>query len=119
MAPPPHLVEWLQSHNLDVEEYLPLTVKMGLHTVGPEAFHLMTMEDVDPFQESGATEEQRTNLDAALAKTEKRDFVPAPPEPEKKKKRKKKRSASGASKEELRRLSERLRASIAIRKRLL
>ena len=39
---------------------------MGLHKVGSDVLHLVTLEDLDPWNESKATEEQRSTIESAL-----------------------------------------------------
>ena len=120
MSPPPRIVEWLGKHGLDVEEYLPGAQKMGLHKVSRDVFHLLTLEDVDPWNESGATDEQRGKIEQALSATTDGSRYGATPEEveaenaaaaaaaKRKRKKKVKGKAGPPTKEELRRLAERL-----------
>ena len=95
-----------------VDEYLPIAKRMGLHKVGSDVLHLVTLEDLDPWNESKASDEQRSKIESALmayAKDyeeakEKAAAAPSKEAPSKKKKKKTK------SKDELRlrRLAEKL-----------
>ena len=95
-----------------VDEYLPVTKRMGMHKVGNDVLHLVTLEDLDPWNESKATEEQRGKIESALTayakecEEAKEKAAASPPTKGSSSKKKKKTK----SKDELRRLAEKLEA---------
>ena len=54
------------ARGLPTDEFLPLATKMGLDTVSAEVMAILTLEDIDPFNEAKASEAQRAAIEGAL-----------------------------------------------------
>ena len=61
-------VSWLLHRGLvPLDEYLPLVRSMGLDgATSFDSLEGLTLEEVDPYNDAGATKEQRRRIDAAL-----------------------------------------------------
>lgn len=96
-----------------VDEYLPIAKRMGLHKVGSDVLHLVTLEDLDPWNESKASDAQRGKIESALMSyakdyEEAKDKAASAPSKENSSKKKKKKKAKSKDELRLRRLAEKL-----------